>query len=139
MTSVDVGFLLDHAGNRLTVESLAIARKVHDADPDVVNYGIRQCGFVFIRRVRQTIFVELDASSVAPLAALEAFHTVKQATAEGLVLSCPGNSWRRPVYELLSRPRALEKMRQVARMAGKRAAIALEMQTSAPLRKGDLL
>ncbi len=80
MHSVDIEFLLDHAGNRLSVESLAIARKVHGADLDVVNYSIRQCGFVFIRRVRQTIFVELDSSTVANLAALEAFYTLKRAT-----------------------------------------------------------
>jgi hypothetical protein len=128
MRPIEIGFLLDDAGNYVEPESLGATAEVCDADLDLINYAIRQCGFVFIRRVRRTIIVELDPARVLPLAALEAFYTVKEeATAEGVVLSCPGNAWRRSVYELLSpREAALARIHEVARAAGKRAAIALE-------------
>jgi hypothetical protein len=137
MRPIEIGVLLNDAGNYVEPELLSAAAEVGDADPDLINYAIRQCGFVFIRRVRRTIIVELDPVRVLPLAALKAFYTVKEeATAEGVVLSCPGNSWRRPVYELLSpREAALARIHEVARAAGKRAAIALKGRSNTSLRK----
>jgi hypothetical protein len=130
----DAGFLLSDIGKRLAADSSFLAQGPGlDANLDIVSYAIKHRGFVFIGRVRRAIFVELDPSKVAPLAALEAFYQVKATAVECVVLAYPGDSWKRPRYELLcSREAALERMEKVARAASRRVAAGLQTRAGAP-------
>jgi hypothetical protein len=99
-----------------------------DANSDVVNHAIRRCGYVFVQPANSAIFVELNPSVVAPLAALEAFYEVKAAAMECVVLVSPGDTWRRRRYELFFPPEAaLKRMESVARAASRRAAFKVQV------------
>lgn len=128
MRPTDVGYLLSAVGKRLAAEPAFPALELgSDLNPDTVDHAIRGHGFVFICPVQRAVFITLDPSSVAPLAALEAFYQLKaKAAVECVVLAYPGDGWKRTRYELFpSREMALKKIEQMARAASRRVAVQL--------------
>ena len=131
MQSENAGFLLNSAGGQLALSAVFPPQEISlvpDSDP--IGHAITRCGFVLIQQAHHTIFVELCPSKVAPLAALAAFHQIKETRAECVVLASAGDSWRCSQYEIfVPTKEALVRIGRMARSASKRAA--------AELRSGD--
>lgn len=124
------GFLLDERGRRLAINELP---QLHELDLDEsasIDWAIRQGGFVRIQRAYRAIFVELCPSRVAPLAALEAFYEIKGAAAECVILACFEYPQKLPHNELFFIDAALKKVKEIARMAGRRAAVDLRARSA---------
>ncbi len=137
MHPTDAGYLLSAVGKRLAVEPTFLAQELAlDANTQTVDDAIGGHGFVFICPVQRAIFIALDPSRVAPLAAREAFHQLKATAAvECVVLAYPGDGWRRPRYELFSsREAALKTIEKVARAASRRVAVRLQTQSPDTMR-----
>lgn len=129
------GFLLDDKGARISIDAFfgaeelgcgSGARKVDDA--------INLRGFVLMTLAHRAAVVELCPLTVAPLAALEAFHLAKETAAECVLLVLRGDTWRRSEYEFFSSVEAAaRRIKSIARAASKRAAAKLRTQSSATL------
>lgn len=128
MHSESTGFLLNRAGDRLAVNELLLSHRASvEPRSDPVGHVIMHCGFVLIQLAHHALFVELCPSKVAPLAALAAFHQVKETKAECVVLGYRGDSWRRSQYEIFLRTNeSLVRIDRIARSASKRAAAELQ-------------
>lgn len=138
MRPTHAGYLLSAVGKRLAIEPTFPTQELNsDLNTETVDYAIAGHGFVFICPVQRAVFIALDPSSVAPLAALEAFYQLKaRAAVECVVLAYPGDGWKRPRYELFSsREMALKKIEQMARAASRRVAVRLPNRD--PLRDRD--
>jgi hypothetical protein len=134
MSSTDAAFLLTDTGTRVGLDSaVPEEHSTLNAHPEIVDHAIGRHGCVFICPVHRAIFVVLDPSRVAPLAAMEAFYQIKAMGAlECVVLAYPGDGWKHPWYELFSsRGAALEKIEQVAHAASRRVAGRLQTRTLA--------
>jgi len=122
----NTGFLLDTAGCELVLTGLQDSEGGEE-NPDVIADAIVRRGWVLIQIARRLIFVELCPRRVAPLAALEAFHRMKEVSAEFAVLAYAGDTWRRSQYEVFSPAKgALQKMNSFARSARMKAAADLD-------------
>jgi hypothetical protein len=120
----DPGFLLNETGGRLAVDALLAAGEFGpEGRPKLIDCALNERGFVLITRAHHATVVELCPLRVAPLAALAAIHHLKRTAAECVLLASLGDTWRRSPYELFtSVGAAVEKLKGVARAAGKRAA-----------------
>lgn len=137
MYPTDAIYLLSAVGKRLAVDPTFLSQELAlDANTEIVDEAIGGLGSVFICPVQRAVFIALDPSRVAPLAALEAFYQLKATAAvECVVLAYPGDGWKRPRYELFSsREMALKKIEQVARAASRRVAVRLQTQTPDTMR-----
>lgn len=123
MHGIDAGFLLNEEGRTLGLDRSRLAKELALIEnADVIDYAVRHRGLVFVQPAHHAVFVALCPALVAPLAALEAVHRVKAIDPECIVLSFPGESWKRARHELFSTKGGLEKMEGFARAARRRAA-----------------